>query len=222
MQFLYGDRELLLTASDLLTFPVDVIVITTDSALLHQNELAQRLLHEAGDDVAQQSKQLIQQYGEIEPGMSVYTSAGNLSYEAVIHTVAPSTADTDIQGILQQSISRSLLLCETNSWASIAFPALGVSDNDIPVDVCAQAFFRAITSFWDARFECAVEKIVLCLDEKQLRPFFDAFRQDAIEPDPESLTSATPEPEGANVGVVDLQQEDLDNLDDDEIAGWFK
>jgi O-acetyl-ADP-ribose deacetylase (regulator of RNase III) len=222
MQFLFGDRELLLLASDLLTAPVDVIVNPTDTALLHQHELASRLLLEAGEEMAQQSRQLIRQYGEIEAGMAVYTSAGNLSYEALIHTVAPGVGDADIQGVLQQSISRCLMLCETNAWGSIAFPALGVNENDLPVALCAQAFFRAITSFWDARFECAVEKIILCLEERQFRSFFDAFREDAIEPESASVSSVAQEPESENVGYVDLQQEDLDNLDDEEIAGWFK
>ena len=222
MQFLFGDRELILHASDLLAAPVDVIVNPTDAALLHQNALACRLQLEAGEEMEQQSRQLIRQYGEIEAGMAVYTSAGNLTYQALIHTVAPCAGDADIQGTLQQSISRCLMLCETNAWSSIAFPALGVIENELPVALCAQAFFRAITSFWDARYECAVEKIILCLDDQQFRSFFDAFREDAIEPETTSVTPVAQEPESENVGYVDLQQEDLDNLDDDEIAGWFK
>ncbi len=224
MQFLFGDRELLLHAGDLLTAPVDVIVNLTDTDLLHENDSASRLRREAGDEMEQQSQQLIHQYGTIEPGMVVYTSAGKLSFEALIHTVAAEGEGDDVRNQLQQSVSRSLMLCETNAWRSIAFPALGVAEHNIPVELCAQAFFRAITSFWDARFECSVEKIILCLQEDQLMMFFDAFRQDAIEAKPgsDSVTTDEAEIEVEEVGIVELQQEDIDNLDDDEMSAWFK
>ena len=107
-----------------------------------------------------------------------------------------------------------------NEWRSIAFPAISTGNFKVPVDICAQAFFRSITHFWDARNDCVVEKIILCLTKKNFQPFFDAFREDSIDMDkpPTQSKTAAEEP----VGYVEINDEDLANLDDDEIDDWFK
>ncbi len=221
MQFLYGDRELLLTASDLLAADVNVIVNSTDAELKHDNELSKNIIHAAGDQIHTESQLLIRQYGEIDTGMAVYTTAGDLAYEAVLHLVPPLYGEGDEQAILERSISRSLLICETNAWNSIAFPALGVIDKDIPVELCAQAFFRAITSFWDARIECEVEKIMLCLTAAQFDSFFHAFRNDAIADIEDVVADNVQDSETENIGIIDLKDMDTENIDD-EIQDWFK
>lgn len=224
MQFLYGDRELLLGVGDLLSAPVEVIVSPANRTLQHSDGLAARILAAAGDDLEQQSRQLIREYGEIESGMAVFTSAGELPYRAVIHAVAPDMGEDDEQRKLEQAISRSLLLCEANEWSSIAFPAIGTGNFTVPVEICAMAFFRAITNFWDARHECSVGRIELCLDEQNFRPFFDAFREESMVPDAtgdglQDRVVDAPEPA---VGYVDLSEESQQDLDDDEVADWFK
>jgi len=221
MQFLYGDRELLLTAGDLLAAETSVIVNSTDSELKHDNDFSINIINAAGTEIATESQLLIQQYGKIDSGMPVYTTAGELDYLAVIHIVPPEFGEGDEQAMLERSISRSLLICETNDWNSIAFPALGVAHNNIPVELCAQAFFRAITSFWDARFDNEVEKIVLCLGPDQFDAFFHAFRNDAIE----TIVPVNPANEAVaeseKIGYIDLKDIDTENPDDD-ISDWFK
>jgi O-acetyl-ADP-ribose deacetylase (regulator of RNase III) len=223
MQFLYGDRELLIAVGDIMSSPVEVIVNSTDPDLLLEDSHGQRLVSTAGADMKTELTQLIRHYGKIEPGMVVYTTAGKLPFQAVIHTIDPHHQEGDEQLILEQSISRSLLLCETNDWRSIAFPAIGVAAGSITIEQCAQAFFRAITSFWDARHECVIEKINLCLDSEQLPLFFTAFRNDAIDPvvEDDGLVEAIELTEEETVGVIDLQEEDMDQSDE-EVNSWFK
>lgn len=224
MQFLYGDRELLITVTDMLTTVVDVIVNGSDPDLLLDESSSQRLIAATGHVIQSDLHQLRRQYGAIEPGMAVYSTAGDLPYAAVIHCVNPQQQDADeSQYVLEQSITRSLLLCETNDWRSIAFPALGVETGAIAIERCAQAFFRAITHFWDARHECVVEKIILCLEQQELPLFFSAFRNDALEtaePDHEVPVAEDGDEEG-NIGVIDLQEEDI-NQADEEVDSWFK
>jgi O-acetyl-ADP-ribose deacetylase (regulator of RNase III) len=114
MQFLYGDRELWLGISDLLTAQVEVIVNPTNSELSHVEGLAGEILAAAGENLQDQSRQLIQEYGQIDSGMAVYTTAGSLPYKAVIHAVGPSMGEGDEQHKIEQTVSRSLLLCEAN------------------------------------------------------------------------------------------------------------
>jgi len=222
MQFLYGDRELLLTVCDILAADASVVVNSTDRDLRHDNKLSASIVSAAGNEIQAESQQLIQQYGRIDAGMVVYTTAGELDYEAVLHIAPPQYGEGEEQAILERSISRSLLICETNAWSSIAFPALGVSFNGIPVELCAQAFFRSITSFWDARLQSDVEKIMLCLTAKQFDAFFHAFRNDAIEGEEVVEQNQPQEDEESQVGYIDLKDIEAESQDDDEMNEWFK
>lgn len=219
MQFLYGDRELRLEIGDLLSAEVDVIVNPANSWLSHDRGLAAQILSAAGDLLATQSSRLIEEYGQIESGMAVYTDAGNLPYKAVIHAVGPTMGEGEEQRKIEQAVSRSLLLCETNDWHSIAFPAISSGYANVPIETCAQAFFRSITHFWDARQESAIEKIFICLTNEQFRPFFDAFREEAMYEPVAPNISDTPKKEA--VGHIVLNEEDLTDNDGD-IADWFK
>ncbi len=87
MRFLYGDRELILEVADLLAAPVDVIVNAANGMLLHGGGVAGQIQQRAGERLKMESQQLIREYGALESGMAVYTSAGELSYKAVIHAV---------------------------------------------------------------------------------------------------------------------------------------
>lgn len=220
MQFLYGDRELLLTVGDLLQAAVEVIVSPADSHLTHGDTLAAAILERAGDGLRRDSEQIIREYGKIDSGMAVYTGAGTLPYKAIIHAVAPRMGDGDEQFGIEQAVLRSLQLCELNEWRSIAFPAIGAGSFDVPVETCAQALFRTITHFWDARDDSSVEKVVVYLTEDQFRPFFDAFREEGIGT--EQTMPANNDEAEIPTGHVDLSEQDIAGLDDEEIDDWFK
>lgn len=223
MNFLYGDRELWLVVQDILGAGTEVIVNPANSGLSHGGGLAAQILAAAGEQLQAESEQLIREYGTIDSGMAVYTSAGQLDYKAVIHAVGPCMGEGDEQRKIEQAVSRSLVLCDTNDWQSIAFPAISTGIFNVPVETCARAFHRAITRFWDARAECSVEKIMLCLTEKHMLPFFHAFRDQAFEPEesPSSLPAEKTTKE-LPTGVVELNDADIAALQDDEINDWFK
>jgi O-acetyl-ADP-ribose deacetylase (regulator of RNase III) len=225
MQFLFGDRELILKVSDLLTAPVEVIVNPANIGLSHGGGLAEQILQQAGDVLQQESDQLIREYGQLETGMAVYTTAGRLPYKAVIHAVGPEMGEGDEQQKIEQAVSRSLKLCEINEWQSIAFPAISTGIFNVPVEVCAQGFYRAITSFWDARLESSPTKIILCLSQDSFHHFFDAFRREAIETESEGVSESLTGEEANDTpeaGIVDLSEQDLSGLDSDDINDWFK
>jgi len=223
MQFLYGDRELIIKVGDILLEKVDVIVNSATSTLLHEHGLAAKIAIAAGSEMQNQSNQLISEYGSIDSGMAVYTEAFMLPFKAVIHAVGPKMGEGEEQQKLEHAVSRSMLLCETNDWSSIAFPAISTGNANVPVELCAQAFFRSIISFWDARHECALGKIVLCLPEKHFQVFFEAFRNDALVPQNDEIKSSGKTQDADEVvGYVDLSEEELQNLENDEISDWFK
>jgi O-acetyl-ADP-ribose deacetylase (regulator of RNase III) len=220
MQFLFGDRELVIQVQDLLTAPVEVIVNSSNTMLTHTNGVAGQIAQKAGLKIQSESEQLIKEYGEIDSGMAVYTSAGDLPYKAVIHAVGPAMGEGNEQRLLEQAVSRSLQLCEMNEWQSVAFPAIATGFSGMPLSVCSQAFFRAITRFWDARHDCVPDKILLCLTERNFQEFFDAFREEGIC-EPDSNTTGKQDAE-ESYGEVDLSDAEISSLKNDEIDDWFK
>lgn len=221
MQFLFGDRELVLTVGDLLSANVDVIVNPAETTLQPQSGLSQQISQQAGAQLQRDSEQLIREYGAIDAGMAVYTSAGDMPYKAIIHAVVPGQAVDDAQRLLQQALSRSLQLCDMNEWGSIGLPAIHGELAGLTIEECAEAYFRAITHFWDARHDCAVEKVMVYLQPEQFRLFFDAFREQGFSGEDAPLTAqASVQPEQA--GEITLSEDDIAELDDSDIDNWFK
>jgi hypothetical protein len=118
-----------------------------------------------------------------------------------------------------------------HEWKSVAFPAISSGIFGVPIDISARAFFRAITSYWDARMDIPPEKIIICLTEKSFQPFFNAFQDeskitnhlhegDAPHYKPVSIKQISDAE--LPVGVVELSEDDISKLADDEIGDWFK
>ncbi len=231
MQFLFGDRELILKVADLLTAPVDVIVNPANGGLSHGGGVAGQISQQGGDLIQEESNLFIKEHGTLESGMVAITSAGLLSYDAIIHAVGPKMGEGDEQRKIQQAVSRSLQLCDMHDWKSVAFPAISSGIFGVPIEISAKAFFRAITSYWDARMDTPPEKIIICLTENNFMPFFTAFQNESKildqrqegERDSSKLISANQEISDSElpVGVVDLSEQDISELDD-EIGDWFK
>jgi O-acetyl-ADP-ribose deacetylase len=226
MQFLFGDRELIIKVADLLAAPVDVIVNPANVGLSHGGGVAGLISDQGGETIQQESDQFIKEHGMLESGMVAPTTAGHLPYDAIIHAVGPKMGEGDEQRKIQQAVARSLQLCDMHDWKSIAFPAISTGIFGVPIEISAQAFFRAITSYWDARIEASPEKVIICLTEKHFDSFFKAFQNeskssgqpDEINHEPnrykEVVESELP------IGIFNISEEDA--LDSDEIEDWFK
>ncbi len=221
MQFRYGDRELRVEVADLLQAPVAVIVNPANGGLYHAGGLAGIILQAAGKQLQLDSDRLVREYGVLESGMAVYTDAGQLPYQAIIHAVGPMMGEGNEQHKLEQAILRSLLLCETNDWQSIAFPAISAGIFRVPIEICAQAFYRAITHFWDARQECAVGKIIICLTERHFQAFFAAFREETNQSTTPVSSTQTDSPDENSIGIIELDETEV-NRDNADIDDWFK
>jgi len=223
LQFKFADRELVLDSIDLLTAPVEVIVNPANSGLTIEGGLAIQIHAAVGDELQTQSRQLIREYNQFECGMAVYTDAGNMPYKAIIHAIGPTMGEGDEQYKIEQAILRSLQLCEINNWHSIAFPAISTGHFNVPVATCAKAMFKAITHFWDARHECVVDKIIICLVEKKYQIYVDAFKDDAAA----QITTADntvenlKDNDGPIVGEVSLSDDDIADLENNELDDWF-
>lgn len=230
MQFLFGDRELIIKVADLLNAPVDVIVNPANGGLSHGGGVAGQISQQGGKLIQQESDQFIKEHGELESGMVAITTAGDLPFDAVIHAVGPVMGEGEEKRKIQQAVSRSLQLCDMHDWNSVAFPAISAGIFSVPIEISAQAFFRAITSFWDARMDTRPEKVVICLTEKSFQPFFNAFQNESKEVNAghedekakPALVSNSQLPDSERpVGIVEINAGDIPESDDD-VNDWFK
>ena len=229
MQFLFGDRELILNVSDLLTAPVDVIVNPANGGLSHGGGVAGQIAHQGGDVIQTESDLFIKEHGMLESGMVAFTSAGHLPFDAVLHAVGPKMGEGDEQRKIQLAVARSLQLCDMHDWKSVAFPAISSGIFGVPIDISARAFFRAITSYWDARIDASPERIIICLTEEKFRPFLDAFREESFDGKVDTTENKKMDEVIKNnnvdvqpaAGIVTLSEEDVSSLDDEE-NNWFK
>lgn len=232
MQFLFGDRELVIKVADLLAAPVDVIVNPANGGLSHGGGVAGQIAQQGGATIQVESNLFIKEHGELESGMVAFTSAGHLPYKVVLHAVGPKMGEGDEQRKIQLAVSRSLQLCDMHDWASIAFPAISAGIFGVPIETSARAFFRAITSYWDARIDAAPEKIIICLTEKTFHTFLHAFREESLKQDgknddvdnrkiDETMKNNNVEAE-PEAGIVNLNEEDISALDNDDMNDWFK
>lgn len=229
MQFLFGDRELIIKVADLLTTPADVIVNPANGGLSHGGGVAGQILHQGGDSIQEESALFVKEHGMLESGMVAFTTAGRLPYEAVIHAVGPKMGEGNEQRKIEQAVSSSLMLCNMHDWHSIAFPAISTGIFCVPLEISAKAFFRAITSFWDARMDSAPGKVIICLTEKNFQDFFNAFQDAAKQPEQEThqtIKAATIKKELSDAelptGVVDITEQDISELENDDVNDWFK
>ena len=222
----------MLRVEDLLSAPVDVIVNPANGSLQHGGGVAAQVIQKGGSVIQQESDQFIKEHGTLESGMVAHTTAGHLPYAAVIHAVGPRMGEGHEQHKIEQAVSRSLLLCSMHDWDAIAFPAISSGIFGVPIEIVAQGFYRAITSYWDARMDMPPQKIIICLTKNNFLPFFTAFQQasnsandfeehgDVGCKEQKSKTGLPQETEKA-AGIVNLNEHDLAALEDDEVNDWF-
>ena len=223
MQFLYGDRELLIQIADLFAAPVDVIVNPANGGLSHGGGVAGEIVDRGGEVIQQESDLFIKEHGELDSGMVAYTTAGSLPFEAILHAVGPRMGEGEEQEKVALAVSNCLKLCHMHDWSAVAFPAVSAGIFAVPIETVAKGFFRAITSFWDARAEGSPDKIMICLTEKHFEPFVHAFRDQSMQPGEENnQQAAANEERPVETGVVELDEEDISALEDDDVNDWFK
>lgn len=225
MQFLYGDRELLLEVADLFLAPVDVIVNPANGELVHGGGVAAQFIERGGEAIQQQSDLFIKEHGELESGMVAFTTAGSLPYQAVLHAVGPRMGEGDEQAKVMLAVSRCLKLCDMHNWESIAFPAISSGIFQVPIEIVARGFFHAISSYWDARIDESPHQIIICLTENNFKPFRDAFNAAAQMPIEEDTPAPMPQEHEIEIetGLVSLDEDEIAAIEsDDDVNDWFK
>ena len=157
--------------TDLLSAPVDVIVNPANSGLSHGGGLAAIISKEAGPGLNDECDRIVKKLGKVPVTMGVPTSAFNLPYKGIIHSVGPRMGEGDEQDKVERTIINALQIAEKKEWQSIAFPAISTGIFGVPKQICAEAFKRAIPTFWENNADTSVSFIFLCLTVDDFEEF---------------------------------------------------
>jgi O-acetyl-ADP-ribose deacetylase (regulator of RNase III) len=132
---------------DILNIPVDCIVNAANKYLSHGAGVAAVIARAAGYSLTKEGNDYIALNGDIPVGQAIATTAGNLHYKCVIHTVGPSWYDygrhssDDVQRCkedLYQAIYNCFIIAERRELRSIAIPAIssGLYNMFVIEDIC--------------------------------------------------------------------------------------
>lgn len=169
----YGDGKFFKAGvADLLSAPVDAIVNPANSGLSHGGGLAAIISNEAGSDLDDECDRIVKKYGKVPVTLGVPTSAFNLPYKGIIHSVGPQMGEGDEQAKLERTITNALQIAEKKEWLSIAFPAISTGIFGVPKQICAEAFKSAIPTYWNSSADTSVSFIFLCLTGDDFEVFY--------------------------------------------------
>lgn len=95
-------------------------------------------------------KDYIKKFGEVKVGQAVKTTAGNLRFKAVIHTVGPSWTggNSNEPNLLKSAIISALKIAEAEKVSSIAFPAISAGIFNYPIEECAKILIASAFEFF--------------------------------------------------------------------------
>jgi O-acetyl-ADP-ribose deacetylase (regulator of RNase III) len=150
---------------------VDVIVNPANSYLKHGGGVAGAIVRKGGKIIQTESDKI----GFVPVGSSVITTSGELSCEAIIHTVGPRMGEGNEDLKLSKSIHSSLSLASDNSYKSISIPAISSGIFGFPKDRCANILLDESIKFLEIK-NTTLETIEFCIiDDETLFHFKTEF-----------------------------------------------
>jgi len=171
--FTYKGREIIVLKGDITEVEADAIVNAANKYLKHGGGVAAAIVKKGGDIIQKESNKIIAEYGPLEVGEAVATTAGNLKAKKVIHTVGPVYGEGDERNKLIKAVYNSMRLADSMGFESIAFPAISTGIYRVPVGLAAEAITDGIRIFIDENPNTSIKKVLLVLYTTSI---FDVFR----------------------------------------------
>jgi O-acetyl-ADP-ribose deacetylase (regulator of RNase III) len=190
-----NNTEIEIIKGDITQLDADAIVNPANNYLIHGGGLAAAIVHAGGQIIQQESKKI----GFVPTGHAVYTTAGHLKAQIVIHAVGPRYKDGNSgePEKLSSAVKTSLDIADKKKLKSIAFPAISSGIFGYPMGPCAEVITKAITEFLTDAKETSLEKVTICLFDDEA---FAEFEKQ-VQTIPEQKTKAKPKKKGSEEPV---------------------
>jgi O-acetyl-ADP-ribose deacetylase (regulator of RNase III) len=165
-----NNTEIEIIKGDITQLDADAIVNPANNYLIHGGGLAAAIVRHGGQIIQQESKKI----GFVPTGHAVYTTAGHLKAQIVIHAVGPRYKDGNSGEAekLASAVKTALDIADKKKLQSIALPAVSSGIFGYPIGACAEVITKAVAEFLSATEETTLEKVIICLfDDEAYKEF---------------------------------------------------
>jgi O-acetyl-ADP-ribose deacetylase (regulator of RNase III) len=144
-----GGRRFEVAVYDLLAESTDAIVNAANGGLSHGGGVAAAISKAAGPDLDREGDESVARDGHIPVGGAVVTTAGELPFKGVIHAVGPRMGDGGEEEKIVKALWSAFLRAHERGWESVSFPGISSGIFSVPHEICARAYLKAVTRFWE-------------------------------------------------------------------------
>ena len=150
---LYEIVKVCVYQSDITKETADVIVNPANGELKHIGGAAAAIVKAGGKIIQDESNSFMKarRYQNLRAGEVAITHAGNLPCKFIIHAVGPQWADYYFKDSAKRDLYNAVCKCLTtasqNGATSISIPAISSGIYGVPVIICADVLFTAVTDF---------------------------------------------------------------------------
>ncbi|XP_078312815.1 protein mono-ADP-ribosyltransferase PARP14-like [Crassostrea virginica] len=165
---------------DLSTFPVDVIVNSSNQDLMLQGGLAAVLVKKGGNEIQKECTEHVKKKGKLSEGEIFCSESGTLSCNMIIHTCSPVWQnDTNQESEhLTECVQAALEETDKREYQSIAFPALSSGIFGYPAKQATSVIVKAVKSYLKDKKVSHVKEIILCdVKAETVKCFKEALQQ---------------------------------------------
>lgn len=142
-------NQIELVRGDITKLEVDAIVNAANSGLRGGGGVDGAIHKAAGPKLMEECLKIIERQDGCPPGEAVITSGGNLKAKFVIHAVGPiwNGGNEGEHELLANAYRNSLILADSNSVESIAFPNISTGIYGFPKVAAAEIAIREVKEY---------------------------------------------------------------------------
>ena len=153
-----NNKRFMLVKNSIIEEKVEAIVNPANRHLAHGGGVAGLISSAGGPDIQRESYTK----APVDTGQSTYTTAGNLPYKYILHTVGPiyRGGNENEPQLLQSAIQTVLKLADQLKLKSISLPSISTGIFGYPLEPAIKIIVAAILDFLEST--STVEEVHLC------------------------------------------------------------
>jgi len=154
-----------LIKGDITKMKADAIVNAANTSLLGGGGVDGAIHRAGGKEILEECRKIRNRQGGCKVGEAVYTTAGNLKAQYVIHTVGPrwNNGNSDEESKLASCYQNTLSIAEELNLESIAFPNISTGIYRFPKSKAARIAIEQIQSYPSTQIK---KVIFVCFDDE--------------------------------------------------------
>jgi O-acetyl-ADP-ribose deacetylase len=166
-------NQIELVRGDITKLEVDAIVNAANSSLTGGGGVDGAIHQAAGPKLMEECLKIRERQDGCPPGEAVITSGGNLKAKFVIHAVGPiwNGGKDNEHEILGNAYRNSLILAETNSVDTIAFPNISTGIYGFPKIAAAEIAIREVKEF--LKSSASIRSVIFCCFDEENFDIYD-------------------------------------------------